>query len=319
MYRWIVIVVSSVAALPVQSADAPVAPAAAQKVRPVQPPPLPPTPVEYFRQLLKMEPNEREKELVNRPKTREFLEAKLKEFQALSPEERENRLRTMELQWYLRPLFTGSPTNRAAQLQAIPHRDRPLIEERLKLWDQLPADQQRDVLKSELAVRVYYRPENGLITYAGLPIMSTQQQARIRASTEYLNSLPAEKREQIYRNFGSFFELSDHEKARTLNSFSEAERQQMEHTLQAFEKLPPQARERCIAGFDKFRALPLSERQQFLRSAERWQAMSAKDRQAWRVIVSRKALPPPPMPPGFTNPAAMRPPPDIFVATNANQ
>ena len=50
--------------------------------------------------------------------------------------------------------------------------------------------------------------------------------------------------------------------------------------------------------------------------AERWQAMSAKDRQAWRVIVSRKALPPPPLPPGFTNPAAMRPPPDLLIATN---
>src|SRR5215208_4542955 len=120
MYRWIVIVVSSVASLPAQSADMPVSPPAAQSGRPVQAPPLPPTPVEYFRQLLKMNSEERHKELVNRTKTREFLESKLKEFEALSPEERENRLRTMELQWYLRPLLTGSPTNRAAQLQTIP-------------------------------------------------------------------------------------------------------------------------------------------------------------------------------------------------------
>ena len=314
MYRWIVIVVSSLAWLPAQSADAPVAPSAAQSRRPAQPPPIPPAPVEYFRQLLKMNSEERQKELGNRPKTREFLESKLKEFEALAPDERENRLRTLELQWYLRPLMRISPTNRT--LKAIPEGDRPLVEARLKLWDQLSTDEKRDMLESELAVRVLSRPEEGLITQSGFSMISTQQQARIRTSTEYLNSLPAEKREQIYRNFGNFFGLSEQEKARTLNSFSEAERQQMERTLQAFEKLPPQVRERCIAGFDKFRSLPLSERQHFLRSAERWQAMSAKDRQAWRVIVSRKALPPPPLPPGFSNPAAMRPPPDILIATN---
>jgi len=314
MYRWIVIVVSSVAWLPAQSADALVAPSAAQSRRPVQPPPIPPAPVEYFRQLLKMNSEERENELGNRPKTREFLESKLKEFEGLAPEERENRLRTLELQWYLRPLMRTSPTNRT--LKAIPEEDRPLVEARLKLWDQLSADEKRDMLESELAVRVLSRPEEGLITQSGFSMISTQQQARIRTSTEYLNKLPAEKREQLYHNFARFFGLSEQEKARTLDSFSEAERQQMERTLQAFEKLPPQARERCIAGFDKFRALPQSERQHFLRSAERWQAMSAKDRQAWRVIVNRKALPPPPMPPGFTNPAAMRRTPDLIIATN---
>lgn len=317
MHRWILIVVSSLAWLSGYSADQNDAgQKAGLQTRPVQPPPLPPSPVEYFRQLLKMKPDERQKELLNRPKTRAFLESKLREFETLPPEEKENRLRTMELQWYLRPLMRAAPTNRAAQLQMIPKRDRLLIEERLKLWDQLPADLQQDVLKSELAVRVYYSPENGFITYSGLSIMSTQQQERIRTSAEYLNSLPAQRREEIYRDFSRFFELSEHEKTKALDSFSDAERKQMERTLQAFENLAPQARERCIAGFDKFRALPPSERQHFLRSAERWQAMSPKDRQAWRVIVSRKALPPPPMPPGFTNPAALRPPPEILIATN---
>jgi hypothetical protein len=261
-----------------------------------------------------MEPDERQKALVNRPKTREFLESKLKEFQALPPEERENRLRTLELQWYLRPLMRTSPTNRA--LQAIPERDRPLVEARLKLWDQLSTDEKRDMLESELAVRVLSRPEEGLITHSGFSMISTQQQERISRSVDYINQLPSQKREQTYRNFSRFFELSEHEKTRALDSFSEAERERMERTLQAFDKLPPAERDRCIAGFEKFRALSSSERQDFLRSAERWRTMNAKDRQAWRLIVNRKALPPPPMPPGFMNPAAIRPSPDILIATN---
>ena len=261
-----------------------------------------------------MEPAERQKEFVNRPKTREFLEAKLKEFQTLPPEERENRLRTLELQWYLRPLMRTSPTNRT--LKAIPERDRPLVEARLKLWDQLSNDEKRDMLESELAVRVLSRPEEGLITQSGFSMISTQQQERISRSVDYINQLPSEKREQTYRNFSRFFGLSEHEKTKALDSFSETDRKRMELTLQAFDKLPPAERDRCIAGFEKFRALSSSERQDFLRSAERWRAMNAKDRQAWRLIVNRKALPPPPMPPGFTNPAAMRPTPDILIATN---
>lgn len=263
-----------------------------------------------------MNVDERQKELAHRPKSREFLEAKLKEFEALREDERENRLRTLELQWYLRPLMRIAATNRAQQLRAIPERDRELVERRLKLWDQLPADEQRDVLESELAVRIFWRPESGAISYTGQSSIAAQQQEHIKKSVEYINQLPDAKRQQLFRNFGEFFELSEQEKAKALDALSEAERQQMERTLQAFNKLPPQQRERCIAGFNKFRTLSPSEQQHFVRSAERWQAMSKKDRQAWRVIVSRKALPPPPMPPGLTNPAAALNPAEIEVVTN---
>lgn len=316
MYRWIFVAVTVFSCLPARSAEAGANTDAARRA----PPPLPPAPVEYFRQLLNMKPDERAAELSKRPKTREFLEAKLKEYEGLPPEVRENRLRTLELQAYLRPLMKASATNRAAQLQGIPERDRPLVEARLKLWDQMSEEEKRDMLESELAIRALSRPEQGLVTHAGFSMITPQQQERINRSVDFMNQLPDEKRDRMYRNFNRFFELSENEKTKTLESFSETDRKRMEMTLQAFEKLPPQERERCIAGFEKFRALSRDEQDYFLKSAERWRAMTPKDRQIWRSLVSRKAVPaPPPMPPGFSNPAATLPPSEILVVTNTNR
>src|SRR5688500_4846510 len=135
MVRWIVIVVSVAASLSVKPADAPRA-QSTNRVAVPQPPPLPQPPIMQFRQLLGMKVDEREKALAARPtNTQELLKQKLAEYDALPADIRENRLRTLELQWYLRPLMKASPTNRAAQLQVIPERDRELIAARLKAWD----------------------------------------------------------------------------------------------------------------------------------------------------------------------------------------
>ena len=64
------------------------------------PPPLPPTgasPVDFFRQLLAMSPAERNQSLTNRsPEIRARILAKVREYQALGPDERELRLRATE-------------------------------------------------------------------------------------------------------------------------------------------------------------------------------------------------------------------------------
>ncbi len=76
----------------------------------------------------------------------------------------------------------------------------------------------------------------------------------------------------------------------------------MERTLAEFEKLPVAQRKTCIQSFEKFTNMSVGERREFLRDAMRWQAMSEKERKAWRDLVT--ALPPipdtspmPPMPP----------------------
>jgi hypothetical protein len=321
MVRWIFLVATVASPWPMQSAEVPATASTNQGARPVADrkvsPPAPLSPVEYFRQLLAMKAEERQTELARRPKTREFLESKLKEFEALTTAERDNRLRAMELQSYLRPLMNTSPTNRAEQLENVPVRDRALVEARLKLWDNLPADQQRDLLESELAVRIFYRPQNSSITFPRSSMTSTPHLERIRKSIEYLDNLPPHKRERLYANFRDLSELSEDEKTKALENVSEAERKQMELTLQAFRKLPAQQRDRCIEGFEKFRALSPAEREHFLNNAQRWDAMTQKDRQAWRSLVNRKAIPLPPAPPGFSNPpSAVIKPAELDVATN---
>jgi hypothetical protein len=91
-------------------------------------PPLPhlKSPVDLFRELLAMTPAGRENYLTNRPPgIRARILAKVREYEALDPNERELRLRATELRWYLLPLLHESPTNRAAQLAAIPDELQP--------------------------------------------------------------------------------------------------------------------------------------------------------------------------------------------------
>src|SRR5215469_2499108 len=67
------------------------------------PPPLPsaPSPVDYFRKLLAMSPQQLQAVLAHKPpQLQERILAKVKEYSALDPDERELRLRATELRWY---------------------------------------------------------------------------------------------------------------------------------------------------------------------------------------------------------------------------
>ena len=121
-------------------------------------PPLPhlKSPVDLFRELLAMTPAERENYLTNRPpEIRARILAKVREYEALDPNERELRLRATELRWYLLPLLRESPTNRAAQLAAIPDDLQPLVKNRLRQWDILPPTLQAEFLESERTLRYF--------------------------------------------------------------------------------------------------------------------------------------------------------------------
>jgi len=302
--RSFIVVVSVVSGMAQVTEPQTVRPAAAtQSARVPQPPPVP-SPVQVFRDMLAMTPEQRVKAMEGRqPKTREFLASKLKEFEALKPEERENRLRTMELRWHLLPLMGMAPSNRVLRIQGLPERDRPLIEERLRLWDKLSPEQQRDVLECEPALAAY-ASTGRMSTSSMVSPLSTNQQERINKSTTYLINLHPEKRAELYQNFQEFFELSGKEKAKALDSIhtlSEAERRQMERTVETFDRLPRAQREQCIVGFQKFTALSAEEQGLFIRSAARWEAMSPRERQIWRSLVRGKAVPQPPLPPGFPN------------------
>src|SRR6185369_10009212 len=69
-------------------------------------PPLPKPQFPYFRKLLALDPGELERELATIAEpARGRLRAKLQEYAALAPDEREARLRATELRSYLAPLL----------------------------------------------------------------------------------------------------------------------------------------------------------------------------------------------------------------------
>jgi hypothetical protein len=286
-------------------------------------PPLPPipraeSPVDLFRKLLAMTPVERENFLTNRPPDiRGRIQAKLREYTALDPNECELRLRATELRWYLLPLLHQSSTNRAAQLAGVPDALRPLVQSRLQRWDILPPPLQQEFFESERALRYFARvgpsnhpslplPPPGHGRRPGLP---GSNPASARALTEA-------EREKVAARFNGFFELTATEKAKTLNTLSEAERQQMEKTLETFGKLPAAQRLKCIRAFTEFASMSPEEKKEFLKNAQRWSQMSPQERQTWRDLVTH--VPEwPPLPPSLLPPLPPTPPrrPPL-VATN---
>ena len=281
-------------------------------------PPLPPlkSPVDSFRELLAMNLAERKQSLADRkPEDRQRILAKVREYDSLKPNQRELRLRATELRWYLLPLMTSLATNRPAQLALIPPEPRKLVEDRLQLWDKLPAQLQKELLENE-AMLQYITPLESASEEQKKEIIKTISPAR-REKLEagiarWRESSEAQWQETLAR-FNAFFDLTPKEKGKALNTLSEAERRQMEKTLRAFENLPKAQRSLCILSFEKFAGMSLEERQQFLKNAERWRLMLPEERQAWRNLVAKLPElppsppglglpPPPPSPPGLTRP-----------------
>jgi Protein of unknown function (DUF3106) len=271
------------------------------------------SPVALFRQLLAMTPQEREACLTNRPpQIRERILAKVKEYEAMAPDERELRLRATELRWYLLPLMRDSPSNRAAALAQVPADMRELVKTRLNQWIILPPQLQQEFLENESAL--HYFAHLDVSNYSTLSKIAPpgSELARWTAMTET-------QRKQVAASVNQFFELTPDEKEAALNTLSDAERKQMDKTLQAFNKLPPNQREECIHAFAKFAGMSASEKQEFLKNARRWAQMSPADRQAWRDLVVHvpqwPPLPqgfitppaPPPLPPGFRSAAVTNP------------
>jgi len=294
-------------------------------------PPLPyvKSPVDLFRDLLAMTPLERKNYLTNRPpQLRERILEKVREYEALGPDERELRLTATELRWYLPPLMQMAPANRAMRLATIPPDMRKLVEDRLTQWDLLPPALQQEIMGNEQTLSVFTHvngsgPEN----FHYPPGTSTNRYSWESSLTNW-NALPDEKRQFLSEQFTHFFDLTPAEKTKTLSILSDAERRQMEKTLQAFEKLPAADRVKCMRSFEQFSSMTSRERFEFLKSAERWATMSPGERKAWRDLVAR--VPQwPPMPPGFNSPGAPPLPPlpqavsvkkrpGVEVVTNTN-
>ena len=224
--------------------------------------------------------------LTNRsPEAREHILAKVQEYELLPPEAREIRLRATELRWWLTPMLTNSPAERAKRLAQAPRDLQPLIQSRLEQWSILPPPLQEEYLANEQAMKY-------------MTIMPTPPLPDV-----------AERQQKIAESFNRFFELTPDEKELALTALSEDEKAQMAETLKTFKNLPPEKRQLCVENYAKFAGLTDGERAEFLKNAERWSQMSPEERQSWRELVQQVPIWPagwtpkqmPPLPPGAAN------------------
>jgi len=271
-------------------AQAPAVPTAVDQLPPA---PQIKSPVDQFRQLLALAPAERESHLTNRPsEIRKRILAKLLEYDAMKPDERELLLRNTQLQWYLLTFMQSPVAERPAQLAMVPEADRPAIKKHLEDWDRLSAAEQGEVLKYEKVLETLLA--QGVTNVAVPPPPTSPNPETIKSLNAFL-TLPQDRREQMYASFQKFFALSEEEKHATMNALPANDRRQMNVALRSFEQLPKPQRERCIRSFAEFSNLNDAERQEFLKNAGHWRDLSPAARKAWRDLVNTTP-PAPPLP-----------------------
>ena len=279
---------------------------------------------EYFRQLLAASPEERQNLLANRrPGDRQVLLNGLNKYDRMGPEERAYNLRLMELRFHLRNLMSVAPSNRAARLRQVPAGEQALVEQRLKIWDQLSPEDKKDILEKELLARAVGILVPSPPRHAGASSSATSNNLQqMELSLGRFKSLPEAKRVRIQANFERLFQLPDPAMTQQeLDSLDlgPAELELMKSTLEKFRQMPKPQRDACLQNFKKLSLLPPEEMRQFLRNAEEWGKMTPEARQQWRRLVD-KLTPLPPLPPGLGYPPTPRltPPPQRPAVASTN-
>jgi hypothetical protein len=257
----------------------------------------PPSPVDYFRNLLDMSPEQRENILANKPPAvRARIMAKVNEYDALDPRTREVRLQATEIRWFLTPMLRASPAERQARLAIVPDNIRDLVKSRLMRWEILPPTLQREFLENEHTLE-YFSGVQSTNNVSGEAVLSDEEQAR-------WNALSGNQQKAMTVQFDQFFELSPDEKEKALETLSANDRQQMLKTVQAFDKLAPSERSEYISALSRFAGMTPAQRAEFLKNAQLWSQMSPTERKAWDDLVHHvPQWPPmsimPPMPPAL--------------------
>jgi hypothetical protein len=249
------------------------------------------SPVLYFRGLLGMSQAERDRALADKPAdSKKILLAKVQEYKALPAEIREARLRQTQLRWELTTLMSLPSAERPAFIKEVPLEDRPLLED-FDRWQTLSPAGQKELLER----------------------LSPDRHQDLTQALAQWESVPETERQQRSAQFTQFFNLDPARQQSALTTFSDAERRTMEAALKTFAGLSEDQRKICIQSFQKFASMDAAERDEFLRNAARWEAMTAGERSLWRDLV-QKFPPMPPLPPGY-HPAEFPPlPPGQILA-----
>jgi hypothetical protein len=238
------------------------------------------------------------------PKNRAIIEDRLKEFDALPKDQREVRLKLMELRWQLMSLIRLAPTNRAPAIKLIPEQDRLLVNERLRYWDQLEPDIQKAVLENEMMLSYIISGQAANTTELTnrIETLPPNLRSNLLATMQRWRQMTPQEQQTIYQNFRSVFDLDDRQRQKVISQgafdrSSATEQEKIALVLKNIENLPRDQRERWMNSLQRFTSMSMEERARFVQNAERWQKMSEAERQTWRNL-TRKMPPLPPLPPG---------------------
>jgi hypothetical protein len=267
---------------------------------------LPPLPVfqprtEFFRKVLAMSAAQQEAWLTNRPpQVRPQLEAKIREYQAMSPEAREAVLRATELHEYLEYFIKAPVADRAPQLAQVPLRYRATIKMKLDEFNLLPPGLQQEVLAGKTTANYFLNPRPPAFRIAH------------RAATPpplppeplgYLSRLSPAQRQEMYASFQHFFDLDNDARRKILSTLPPVERGTVEKTLHDLENLPPEQRDRGLRSISTLAGMSDEQRQAFFENAELWRQLPPSERQTWRKVVVH--LPPMPSDPTLSEGPAL--------------
>lgn len=262
------------------------------------------SPAESTRRLLVMNEADRQKFLAAlSPTYRRSVEAKLKEYQALSPDERAFRLKLLDLRWHFTDLIRLPPANRPDRLALVLAADRPVLEARLTKWDELPPAEREELLTNQITISYFLRLASSTPAQRQeiMRSLTDAQRDAVAAKLVQLGRLSEDTRQNMVSRFQQFFDLDDKEKEKVLNTLPDSDRQQLRQTLKVFDKRPLDRRDAYLRNLEKFINFTPDERGRFLQNAARWQAMPSTERQAWRDLV-KKIPDMPPLPPGMLPP-----------------
>lgn len=282
-------------------------------------------PLAFFRELLAMNPEQREKRLAQTSaEKRAALTAKLAEYEAMTPEERNQTLSATELYWYLQLFIITPPTTNASsiQLSQVPEAYREAVSNKLDQWKILPPELKKEVLTHE-TTRDFF-----LLGVRAPAAGNAQVQAAVppqiippplRQELLHLEVLPPELRKQAYARFESFFELSAAEKRAVLNTLPADERQQIQKTMEGLDGMSPKQRETALKSLSQVADLSDEQRHNFIKNFGRWRQLSPDEQRLWLKLAS--LLPPmPPLPPAMTPPMPQAGSlPNLSSATNPSR
>ena len=261
------------------------------------PPPLPPSPADTFRSILGMPEAERQKFLGSlSSQKRQIVLLKLDEYRGLPAEQREERLRALQVRVWVPRLIKMPLSNRVERLAGMQPAERQLIEARLAKWDELPQDKQKELFTNELAIRtIISSPEKFNPTLPPFP-----PDPKVAKELKHWFELTAAHRGDVLARFEYFLEDVNPEQRATII----AQRPGMAKTVAPIASLTKDQRERYLAGLKRFDALTPAERHTFLIRVRHWEKMTPEQRQSWRVLAKKLTPPAAPPPPPTGRPSA---------------